>query len=70
MDFINKPEEPSCYAYTERDNRIDLHGNRRKWVCCPYCGNRTFYVWEQTRIDHLPFKCKKSSCKKEFMINV
>lgn len=70
MDFMNKSEEVSCYAYVERDNRIDLHGNRRKWVCCPYCGKKAFYVWETTRINNMPFQCKGSNCKKDFIIDV
>lgn len=57
-----------CYAYTEQAR--DKHGERKKWVCCPYCGNHAFYVWEETKIDNLPFKCKKSNCKKEFVIVV
>lgn len=60
MDSVNK-------ARIERDNRIELNGERRKWVCCPYCDNHAFYIWNSTRIDNLPFMCKK--CKKEFLID-
>ena len=57
-----------CYSYTERT--VDKNGNRRKWVCCPYCGKHAFYVWDNTMIDNLPFRCKGSNCKKEFTIYV
>lgn len=52
-------------AYVQRDNQS---GNL--YVICPYCGKKNFLIVDETRIYKLPWKCKGSSCKKKFEVNV
>lgn len=44
--------------------------NGEKWVSCPYCGKRALKILPTTKIHRMPYKCKGSNCKKEFMVNV
>lgn len=41
-----------------------------KYVVCPYCGKKNLKVLPETKIHMLPMKCKGSSCRKEFLVNV
>lgn len=49
-------------AYTSRDNI------GRVWVVCPYCKKRIIPVTSKTKIKYMEYICKKSLCKKKFVI--
>lgn len=44
--------------------------NGTKWVICPFCGKKALKIFPTTKIYRMPYKCKGSNCKKEFMVNV
>jgi len=39
-----------------------------RWYRCPFCRKALFPFREDTRIEHMPFRCK--ACKKDFEVNV
>lgn len=39
-----------------------------RWAVCPWCGKKAVRVLPDTKIQHMPYKCKGSNCKKEFII--
>jgi len=63
-NFMNKPEPPDGQAFISCDKK-DI-----KWVACPWCRKRQFELSEGAIIRNQTFKCKVSSCKKEFMVNL
>ena len=50
------------------DARIFPDGNR--WVVCPWCGKKAVKILPETRILKMPYKCKNSKCRKEFIVHV
>lgn len=61
--YMNAPQETDGKPYKQFYNGND-------WLCCPFCGKRQFMVNKDTKIVKMPWKCKGSSCKKEFEVNV
>lgn len=49
------------------DIRIFENG---KWVTCPYCGKKLIKVLPDTKIHKMPYICKASRCRKEFLVEV
>lgn len=41
-----------------------------KWVSCPYCKKKAFMIFDDTKIHRMPFKCRGSNCKREFIVNI
>lgn len=41
-----------------------------RWAICPHCGKKAVKILPETRIHNMPWKCKASDCKKEFVVNV
>lgn len=39
----------------------------QRWYNCPHCGKALFPLREDTRIEHMPFRCK--ACKHDLEIN-
>ena len=35
-----------------------------RWAVCPWCGKKAVRVLPDTKIQHMPYKCKGSNCKK------
>lgn len=64
-DYMNAPLPHNNQGYVQNDYKTGI-----LWECCPHCGKRNFSITEETRIHKLPWKCKSSSCKKEFEVNV
>lgn len=64
-NIMNPPEPPDGQAYIEKDYRTG-----ELFVMCPYCGKKNLKIRETTRISNLTLKCKGSSCKKLFEVNV
>ncbi len=62
---MNPPEPPDGQTYIEKDYRTG-----ELFVICPYCGKKNLKIRENTRISNLTLKCKGSSCKKLFEVNV
>lgn len=44
------------------------HINGRDWYCCPHCKKPLFPVGEDTRIEHMPYRCK--ACKHDMEVNI
>ena len=63
--YMNPPSPFDGQAYTQKDYKTGI-----LWVHCCHCGKKQFSITDETRIHKLPWKCKASSCKKEFEINV
>lgn len=57
--YMNKPETVNV--------KVEIEDG---YVICPFCKKKLFKVWSDTRISNLPYKCKGSNCKKEFVINL
>ena len=64
-EYMNEPLPHNNQGYVQRDYKT---GNL--YVHCPFCGKRNFIITDETKIHKLPWKCKGSSCKKEFEVNV
>lgn len=64
-DYMNALLPHNNQGYVQMDYKTGI-----LWECCPHCGKRNFSITEETRIHKLPWKCKSSSCKKEFEVNV
>lgn len=63
MDFskaMNPPEDGF-------DGQADI---KTGWVICPYCLKKQFKVNPDTKIEKMPYKCKNSKCRKEFIVNL
>lgn len=43
-------------------------GSVKWWYRCPYCNKQLFPIREDTRIEHLPYRCK--ACKHDLEIDV
>lgn len=63
-EYMNSPDD-GCDGVA--DVKTFQNG---KYVVCPYCGKKNLKVLPETKIHMLPMKCKGSSCKKEFLVNV
>lgn len=64
-EFMNAPVSCNGQAYIQKDYNTGI-----LYVVCPYCGKRNLIIKEDTSISNLEIKCKSSSCKKLFMVNV
>lgn len=64
-DYMNAPLPHNNQGYAQRDYKTGI-----LWVHCCHCGKKQFSITDETRIHKLPWKCKGSSCKKEFEVNV
>lgn len=40
------------------------------WIVCPYCFKKQIKILPDTKIHKMPYVCKGSKCKKEFLVNV
>lgn len=49
---------------------IKTYPDGSRWVICPFCGKKAIKVLPDTQIHNMPWKCRGSNCKKEFIINV
>ena len=63
--YMNAPLPHNNQGYVQRDYKTGT-----LWVHCPFCSKKIFSITEETRIHKMPCKCKGSSCKKEFEVNV
>ena len=64
-EYMNEPLQHNGQAYIQRDYKTGI-----LWVHCCHCGKKQFSITEETKIHKLPWKCKGSSCRKEFEVNV
>ena len=64
-DYMNAPLPHNNQGYAQRDYKTG-----KLYVCCPHCSKKNFIITDETKIHKLPWKCKGSSCKKEFEVNV
>lgn len=62
-EYMNIPEPWDGSAQIKMENGT-------KWVICPFCGKKALKIFPTTKIYRMPYKCKGSNCKKEFMVNV
>jgi DNA-directed RNA polymerase subunit RPC12/RpoP len=42
--------------------------NGKTWYFCPYCGKALFPVRPDTKVEHMPFRCK--ACKHDMEVNI
>lgn len=59
---LNAPVTEGYQAEIVSDGMYD-------WVKCPFCGKRAFMITPGATIKGQVFKCRGSSCKKEFEVN-
>lgn len=50
------------------DEKIVKAPKRERWYCCPHCGKALFPIRADTRVEHLPFRCK--ACKHDIEVNI
>lgn len=41
-----------------------------RWAVCPYCFKKAVKILPDTKIHKMPWKCKGTNCRKEFLVNV
>lgn len=49
---------------------VKIFPDLSEWVVCPFCGKKAIKILPDTKIHKMPYKCKGSKCKKEFLVNV
>lgn len=63
--YMNAPEPGrENMAYTK------IFPDLSEWVVCPFCRKKAIKILPDTKIHNMPYKCKGSKCKKEFLVNV
>ena len=62
-EYMNPPEPWNGQALIRNINGT-------KYACCPFCQKKALLISPETKIQHLKLKCKGTSCKKEFEVNV
>lgn len=62
--YMNRPEPTDGRAYIFYDKK------NTPWVTCCFCGKRAFPLTKGAVIKGQVFKCKGSSCKREFLVNI
>jgi len=65
-DFKQYMSHPAWDGIAE----ITKYPNGESWICCPYCKLKLIKVLPETKIHMMPYKCKGSKCKGEFIVNV
>ena len=40
------------------------------WLICPYCKKKALKIMPDTQIHNMPFKCRGTNCRREFMAEV
>lgn len=61
---MNPPEPP------EGNSVITYDGKNQKWISCPYCGKKLMPLTPGAHIIGQVMRCKNSTCKKDFMVNI
>lgn len=64
-EFTNPFVSCNGQAYVQKDYNTGI-----LYVLCPHCGKRNLVIKECTSISNLEIKCKGSSCKKMFVVNI
>lgn len=64
-NYMNAPLPHNGQAYIQRDYKTG-----EDWVMCPFCAKRQFPLTRGAHITRQKFKCKGSSCKQIFEVNV
>ena len=41
-----------------------------RWIVCPFCRKKAIKILPETKIHNMPYKCRGSNCRKEFIVNV
>lgn len=39
-----------------------------RWYCCPFCGKALFPLRSDTKVRHMPYRCK--ACKQDIEVNI
>lgn len=49
---------------------VKIFPDSNRWAVCPWCGKKAVKILPETRILKMPYKCKNSKCRKEFIVHV
>jgi len=49
---------------------IKIFPDGSRWAVCPYCQKKALKILPETKIHMMPYKCRNSKCKMEFIVNV
>lgn len=49
---------------------VKIFPDSSRWAVCPWCGKKAVKILPETRILKMPYKCKNSKCRKEFIVHV
>lgn len=60
------PPEPGWDGIAD----VKIFPDLSQWVVCPFCGKKAIKILPDTKIHKMPYKCKGSKCRKEFLVNV
>ncbi len=41
-----------------------------QWIVCPFCKKKQIKIFPDTKIHKMPYICKASKCKRNFIVNV
>lgn len=64
MSEVMNPPFPGDYQASIIDYGV------QKWVACPFCGKRQFPLTPGAIILGQMFRCKASTCKQEYEVNI
>ena len=49
---------------------VKIFPDSSRWAVCPWGGKKAVKILPETRILKMPYKCKNSKCRKEFIVHV
>lgn len=65
QEHMNPPEDGFDGIST-----VKIFPDSSRWAVCPWCGKKAVKILPETRILKMPYKCKNSKCRKEFIVHV
>lgn len=76
MNMVNIAQDKFRHCMNPPEDEFDgiaavkIFPDSSRWAVCPWCGKKAVKILPETRILKMPYKCKNSKCRKEFIVHV
>lgn len=76
MNMVNIAQDKFRHCMNSPEDGFDgiasvkIFPDNSSWAVCPWCGKKAVKILPETRILKMPYKCKNSKCRKEFIVHV
>ena len=76
MNMVNIAQDKFRHCMNPPEDGFDgtatvkIFPDNSSWAVCPWCGKKAVKILPETRILKMPYKCKNSKCRKEFIVHV